>query len=230
MNKTKMMKIGNGNFDIELSTRTGIEIVEAGEVKFLGLHLDNKLIWSSEVNYIISRINAHTSLMYRLRYLFKHTSDVLRKITSAILFPIVDLFAVLYHTAPLRLLDKLEVSYRKLIRAILFITPADRIHNEVLYSAVKWMPLHDKRNLQCKLLMHKIMYNNLIITCKSAWQKVQDTHAYNVRNTSDYRTTHVYKQAGKNMIGYRLIKLWNEIPIELRQTEKYTLFAKSMVK
>ena len=91
------------------------------------------------------------------------------------------------------------------------------------------MPLYDKRDLQCKLFMHKIMYNNVVIKCKSAWQRVQDAHTYNTRNTSEYRTTRVYKEVGKNMISYRLIKLWNDLPMQLRQTEKYSSFLESMV-
>ncbi len=168
------------------------------------------------------------SVILRLRYLFKHKSETLKKITSAILFPIIDLFAILYHTAPLRLLDKLEIAYRRLIRSILFLTPRDHVHNDVLHSAVKWLPLHDKRTLQCKLFMHKIMYDNIIIKCKDAWQKVHDAHTHNLRNTGNYRTLRVNKEVGKKMIGFRLINIWNEVPIQLRGIEKYSLFRKHL--
>ena len=143
--------------DISTVALHGVAIEFVSEFKFLGIILNNKLSWTSHINYIRGKISRNVGIIQHIRHtLNKETLFILY---YSMIFPYLSYANLLWgntfitHLQPLFLLQK---------RAIRIITLSKQVeHTEPLFKQLKILNIFQLNQFTCIMHAHKFIHDFL---------------------------------------------------------------------
>ena len=214
---TKHLLSKANNLDIKYCN----EVIEQKEtVRYLGLTLDSMLNGKSMVESILAKINNKLKFLYRKqRFLNK---DLRRLLCNSLIQPHYD-FACCswYPLLTKNLKDRLQVSQNKCIRFCLNLSNRASIDNSK-FKEINWLPV-EKRYEQCVCtLIYKYFHNNVPGYINDIFT-VNKTR-YNTRNSNMLKRPLCKTSNGMKAISYLGPKLWDNMPIYLKQKESISCF------
>ena len=131
LGKSKLMYFNSRpKIDLEALMFGGVEIEWVKEFKYLGLVLNDRMSYSSQIDRICTKISQYIGVFYNLnRILPKH---ILILLYHTFILPHLMLHIILWGTAPEVYINKLRVKQNKLLRAILSIEVLNGVPNREL--------------------------------------------------------------------------------------------------
>lgn len=219
VDKTKVMIISNKQFD-----RNNVNIYINGsrleienEIKYLGVILDDKLKFNKNTDYLCKKIGKKTNVISRLR-------NELNMGQKAMLYKTIVEPHFTYCSSILFLctnddIDRLQVLQNKCMRNIL---KMDRFTStEVLTEALEILNVKQIILYRTLIFIHNIVNKWAPQYLSNRIKYRNDEHNLNLRNTTYIMPTNATKACSQNSLFYKGIKLFNDLPVEIREEENY---------
>ena len=169
MSDPPLLKIDNET--IELSTSE----------KLLGVHIDNTLSWTSQVENTIKKCN---SLLYLLNRIKRYLSIPIRKLFyNAYILPHLDYCCTVWGNASSDLLDSVIKFQKRAARCILdkdIETPSAE-----MFTELKWMKFLDRVQYQKAVMMFKIFHNLSPSYLQDLFHHTSEIHGRTLRSTTE---------------------------------------------
>ena len=183
-------------------------------VKYLGILIDEKLLWEEHIQYVTNKLIKYSSIFYKLRAIVPH--QVLKTLYFALVHPHLLYGVELFGNAPVKYLDPLIKLNNKLLRIAQNRRMDTRL--KLLYSVYNTLPIPELHEFQIILLMHR--YEHFKSTLPTAFQNLfilnKEIHKFYTRQSSTYHLTIAKTKYGRRLLGYSGPRLWNTLPYLLR--------------
>jgi exonuclease III len=214
--KTKNTPISNCFDQIAI----GNEIIyETKTYKYLGLWLDSNLNFGFHIGKIKNKVAPMIGALKKIR---RHViPEVLDNIYFAHIHSHLTYLICLWGMAgstKIKVLERLQNKSLKNLKGLPYLFPTSQ-----LYSS-KILPISCLKDYELILIAYKMTKNkfkhNFQITYRS------DTHNYRTRNSHNINLPQFRLNIGRNSFSFDAFKKFNEIPVEIRNTDSYACLKK----
>ena len=190
------------------------------EVKYLGMHIDEKLSYNIHINKLCNRISIGQGILYSLsNYL---PVNVLLSIYYGLVYPHLNLNVIIWGGCAVTKLVKIRVAVNKVLRNI-FSVKRDSlgrytVGNNELYKSLNVLKFDDIYITNIVMFIHSILYGtnqnlfNEYIGC------FLSQHNYSTRSAR-LNTPYIRLEVEKQSTLYNLIKIYNNLPSEFLQPQ-----------
>ena len=163
-------------------------------------------------------------MLYTLQHLVpKHSLKCLYSsfIQSHVLYGIVN-----WGCANRTTLENLKCNLRKAVRVIDFANYT--AHSEPIFQRLKILNFDNLYMLETAKMMFQVKYNEFSL--ENEFIKTKNVHKYNTRQSSSegFFLPSISTNLKKNFLTFDGIKVWNSLPIELKQMNNKRKFVKHM--
>lgn len=213
--KTKYMTItSKNNLKLNISYKnTLIEKVQT--FKYLGVHFDNKLSWSTHLNFLIKKLSMIAGL-------FKKIGKVCPKRTlNSIYYALFNshlIYGILvWSCASKSKINKIKIIQNRAIRNLFNIKK--RESTKQMYKTLNIFPVNAIIKYTQSIHVHNILHSHIHSNSQTLLLKCN--HTYNTRRPNHLvlgrnKTTRM----GLNSVIYRSIKTYNQLPEEFKDLSK----------
>lgn len=234
VNKLKL-NIGKTNYmifdknvknDVNYEVKIGQQIIERVEqIKYLGVLIDNRITMESQIDSIIKKASSKINFLYRLKK--KLTFETKKIVYNSIILPHFDFCSTLYIGCKNEQMNTLQVLQNRAMRIILDCEFGT--HTEFMLNALKWMSINQRYKYNTLIYVFKIKNGLAPQYLANKLEYNGNFHNRNTRNRQELRLPNLKTELARKSIFYNGIKMFNELPSEIRrQTELYSF--KRMVK
>lgn len=210
----------NANTNQSIKIRD-IEIKSVDETKFLGIIIDNKLSFASHINYVCSRLSRSCGIIRKLSfYLPLH---VLKKIYLSLALPHLTYGVEIWGGTALTGLSKLGGLQDRCVKRLSYAVQSDI---STIYQCNNLLPLSaiHKYFVSIKFYQYFILARSHYFY--DIFNKIQIQHSIPTR----FKTSHclnfpaVYKSKVFKSFVYKSVKIWNDIPVDIKQCKSLYIF------
>eukprot|EP00112_Aurelia_sp_Birch-Aquarium-sp1_P000026 Seg1000.5 transcript_id=Seg1000.5/GoldUCD/mRNA.D3Y31 product="putative RNA-directed DNA polymerase from transposon BS" pseudo=true protein_id=Seg1000.5/GoldUCD/D3Y31 len=207
--KSEVLIITNRNFVGPLRpVRIGDEIIQyVKTTSLLGIELDNKLTWNTQVKKVIKSYCAKVLQLKRMSYLPIHVQEEIyfKTIIAAISYGMIVWWTCSSaHTADL---ERIHVRAARIIHRL----PRDIPDEEILRLA-KW----DRLDYIYKRMILSIMHKVYQQTAPEALERHFSRKLTRSRDNLSFELPRCSREIGRTSVRWRGPLLWNTLPINLR--------------
>jgi hypothetical protein len=196
----------------------GISIPFSSTVRNLGITIDQTLSWSPHIAEVSKNIFGSLHSLRRLQnFLPLHTKLTL---TQSLLLPLLDYGDIAFLDLKEELLDKLERLQNVCIRYIFGLRKYDHISE--FRSQLRWLPIRRRRDVHVLSLLFNLLFNPASPPYLSErFSYMADGSGHRLRSSANLtlavrsNKTRTYSRS----FTVRAVKLWNELPLSLRQSQ-----------
>ena len=226
--KTKAMFIASRNAankilencpDLQLS---GDAMNISTNEKLLGVHIDNSLSWTAQVENTIKKCNSLLYLLNRIKHYLPITTRKL--FFNAYVLPHIDYCCTVWGNISSNLTDSMIKLQKRAARIILdkgIDTPSAD-----MFAELNWMKFPDRITYQKSVLMYKIFNNLTPSHLQEFFTFTSDIHQRSLRSTSD-NLLYIPKpniDLYCNSLSYSGSKIRNAIPDHVKQSTSVAEF------
>ena len=196
----------------------GVNLNSVFNTKFLGIHLDNKLTFSTHINHIVSKISKSVGVIYKLNSYFPEF--ILKQMYNSLILPYITYGIESWFGAPNYLSDRVQVLQKKAIRAI-FKLPYNS-HTGFYFKDHNFLRLNELYlfNLSSSVFKYKNFDLNLAIALPAR----SDLSSHATRNRFDLSVPYFRRAKSQNSFSYQSAKAWNSIPMDVRSIDSFHCF------
>ena len=225
LQKTYLMVFTNKERPETISLNiNGSIIQERTESKFLGVILDNKLTWHAHIKHISSKISKSVAILRMLRDTFpKH---ILKTLYLTLVYPYFNYCNLIWGSAYNSTLNPLVILQKKCIRIIC--NAEFLAHTDPLFKSTKLLKLKQLHELNCAIFIYKCFHSTAYANFKIMMITSSQIHQYNTRNRDDIRSLHHRLHLGANSFFNKGIKIWNNLPNEIKHANSILYFKSKM--
>ena len=185
----------------------------------LGITLSNNLKWNAHIIRIIDKARKRLTLFFRLKY--KLSRNTLVRLYKAMVRPILEYGCVIFDNCTIDLAKSLEsVQYEA---ARICLGALKRTPRHLLLNELGWPTLATRRKYFKLILFYK-MVNRLTPAYLSDLVPFDVQPTVNVRNRRSLRQIKFTSNRFGNSFLPSAIKLWNDLPDDIRQSTSLAQF------
>ena len=205
------------NFPIILNN---IELERVDNAKFLGVMIQENLMWNTHINYISNKVSKATAILAKLKhYLPKYA---LKLIYNSLCLSHISYALPVWGAAPMSAIGRLHKLHKKGMRHVC--NSKYNAHTEPLFKKEKILSLQDLFKLICIKLMYKKTHNTLHAYHSSKLITNFEISNTNTRHKEDINIhTQTNSLSRINSINYKVGSAWNELDIDVRKYVSKTL-------
>ena len=184
-------------------------------VKYLGIHVDNKLNWKSHISYITNKVCQVIGVLNRIRGCL--TKSALKSIYYSLIHSRISYCIEIWGTAYPTALKPLIKAQKKAIRIIS--GASSRSHTEPLFRELNIRPLSLEIEFKRALLAYDMNRNQTTYGVDIVQNLVN--HGYTTRNAKSKNIQVPRKQTkrfGTESLHYLLTKAYNELPEDIKSS------------
>ena len=180
--------------------------------KYLGINLDMNLNYNNHLETCIKLISHKAYQLSKIRqYMNEYTATLINK---TMILPIIEYGDVIYEGANQKLLNDLQTAQNRILRICL---QEDNLANVVLlHRRCKISKLKERRLMHLNLFMYKQKNNVKIVNKRNVRTRAHDALLYT--------TSKPKNEKYKRNVFYKGALLWNNLPVEERNLQTYTIF------
>lgn len=223
VNKTKCM-VFNSGCNVNL-TVNGEVIEQVNEVKYLGIILDKYLKFEKHFSYVTKKISKKVGFLKRIRK--NITTMCAINIYNTIIKPHFECCSTILFMGNRETIRRLQLLQNKAMRVILKCSLHTPI--EWMLSCLRWMNINQRIQFNAIVFIFKMKYNLLPSYLSANLQFIQDVQPYNLRSNLNFRLRFYRNERTKNMLMYKGLKLFNELPSEIKNENVFRIFKKLLV-
>ena len=215
--KTSFMVFDNIDECDEIFLSENVSIKECKSTKYLGLIVDHKLKFSDHIDHVKTKISKRIGAMYRSKNLLP--LKYRKMFANALMLPQFDYLDIIYSKTSKSRLNELDILYKKVAKIALNVPTTESSLN--VYSEMKWLPLHLRRQLHLSSYMFRIIKNQSPTNFMNKFKYISGG-SRNANNCNLY----INKSKTHKEFSYLGAKCWNNISNELRNMEDVKVFSK----
>jgi len=181
------------------------------KVKYLGVMLDDKLRFDTQINHICDKLSRSIGVLYKLRPYMP--DSVLVSCYYSLIYPYLIYCNVVWGGASDVYLDRLFLLQKRAIRIIT--GSAYRDHTNSLFRRTQILKLEELRIYQLCIYVYK----------KSVLGEVERTrHGYDTRNRNNVLLAFQRLSLSQNSVSFAAPAAWNALPSYLREVSNISKF------
>ena len=212
-------RILENNQDLKLSDET-IHITT--NEKLLGVHIDNTLSWTAQVESTIKKCSSLLHLLNRIKcYLPVPTRKLF---FNSYILPHMDYCCTVWGNINCRLTDSMVKFQKRAARIIL--DKSIETPSADMFAELNWMTFPDRVKFQKSVLMFKIFNNLTPSYLQDHFTLTSDVHQRPLRSTTE-NLLYVPKpniELFRKSLSYSGSKIWNAIPDHVKQSTSIIQF------
>jgi len=206
----------------------GQTIMKVSSCKYLGVFVDEKLLWDVHINYIYNKLVKFSSIFYKTRHLLPLAC--LKKLYFAFVFPHILFGIEVYANTNKVRLEKLSKLNNKLIRILL----NKKLSTPVLelYKLMNVLPIKQLHEMQLLQFVHKCMYHKGLLPdiFHNYFAYMHSVHCHNTRSNCDLFLSRAKSNLGQRCCVYKCSQLWNFLPVVIKSNSSLSIFKKDVKK
>ena len=200
----------------------GTDISPTKSVKYLGAHINQTLSGDIMGNSVIKKSNAKLKFLYRKsNFLSDHAKKLL---VSALIQCHFDYSCSFwYSNLSSKIKSKLQTTQNRMIRFVLGLDPRSHIGHDQ-FIKINWLPVEQRVNQIRLTHTHNFFQKRAPMYLTGDFSRVCDSHSYITRDSNlSFNVPHV-KSFGLKSFQYTSIKLWNNLPNNIKRIEETSKF------
>ena len=186
-------------------------IEPVNEIKFLGVHVDSNLNFKSHSDSICAKISKSIGIFYSIKN--RASKTIITMLYYSLVYPYLTYCNLVWGRTYVSHLRPIEVLQKRCLR--IMNNSAYRDHTKPLFFSNKLLQLDDIYKFRLGTYMYK---NPLFLNSFSR------EHSHNTRARESLRPQFQRLTVCQHSVSFQGPKLWNEIPLEIRDVEKTTIF------
>ena len=184
-----------------------IILQQVDESKFLGIIIDSKLKWNSQINQVIAKLCKLIGIFHKIRNSIP--PDCLRLIYFSLAYPHLIYCAAIWGSAFSTALNSLFITQKKMLRVM---SSSHRYaHTDPLFKNFRLLKSDEIITLQTHLFVHKTLHTHQLDYGFQLQTNLQNTRRQNNLVIPLCRTTHMQRY-----LTHRGAKQWNQLPENLK--------------
>lgn len=202
------------NFDQIQLRYNDVYVEKVDSFKYLGVTFDSKMSWANHVDRICKTVSKRIGVIRKVKFYLPPCT--LKLLATSLVMPHFDYCSSVWSNCNLELLNSLQVHHNRLARVL---TGADiRTHIDDLMNSLNWIRLNERWDSQLLILLFKCLKGSAPMYLSSQFNFTQNIHSHGTRSqTFNSLVIPSWKTvSGKRTFHYRAVKLWNNLPNEIR--------------
>lgn len=227
IDKIKWVLVGRGigGQANEYEVKIGNQIIErVKSIKYLGFEIDEKLDFNEQVNIVSKKLASKINVLYRVSD--KITFDLRKVVYNSIILPHFDYCSTLYLNCTR---EQIEAMQKLQNRAMRYILKCDyRTPSEFMLKTLNWMSVSQRINYNVIIFVFKMIKK---LVPEYLYKKItyaNEIHERNTRNRHEIRLPDIRTESARKCIFYNGIKLYNDIPNEVKNATSLNIFKKRL--
>lgn len=214
LSKTNWMIIGNRNSEGHPPMFIdGKKIERVQTVKYLGVQVDEKLLFIEHVDYVIKKVAVKYGVLCRINRYLTFESKV--TYVRAVIMPHFDYCAtVLLHASDTQL-GRLQRLQNKIMRVVL--RCSRDTSTDLMLDMLQWLSVRQRINWNCLVFIHKMKTGLLPAYLMDNVEYGRDVHSYNTRRAHDFRLPFFTKTTTQRSLYYKGLQIYNTLPQDVKQ-------------
>ena len=209
------------NFEIKIND---VKLKQCTSYKYLGVYIDEELNWKSHVNYLCEKISKVCGIFAKLRHCVGF--DILKTVYHALVASHLNYCNLIWGNANNYVLKPLITLQNRVLKIMTF-APFATSNVKQIYDDLELLNLNQMHNLAKAKFAYKHKNDMLPSNFDNYLHSTESIHTRNLRSTSsgNYRQVWGKLSHGFEMIQYDGAKLWNSIPVNIRNVENLKNFS-----
>ena len=201
----------------------GIGLENVHSIKFLGVTIDDKLSWRSNINHVSNIIARNSGVIKRIRQ--KITRKTALLLYDTLVAPHRSYCAITWASCYKGLLGKLHLLQKRAVRTILLVS--SRTHAAPLFVKLKRLTIFDIHLQQLACFVYNCLNNTILSTVFSNYfvSNVM-IHTHYTRGSGNLHCQFARTSLRSSSIRIAGPKFWNTLPIDTRNSASLDLFKK----
>lgn len=225
--KTNCMIFGNKKINHMTSIKMdNNEIKRTKCSKFLGVLIDEHLNWERQIEFVQNKVAKGIGILIRARKFLDEKN--LCMIYCTLLLPYFTYCAEIWGNTYASKLEKLVKLQKRILRIIGGCKPFDSAH--YLFVKYKILKFHDLIKFKTLCHVYKASINNLPTNLQNRYQKSNQMHGHNTRSCDSLHERGGRLNIKQMCLSVRGVKLFNQLPQNLRQSVSYNVFKNNLKK
>ena len=219
--KKRQKKTKEKKFKININKYS---IKQVSEMEYLGVILDNKLNWHSHIQYVCTKLSKAAGIIFKVRK--KVPQRVLLLLYHSLVATHLRYGIASWGSAKTTALGKLRSLQNKILRYMTF-TPYDiDVSNQ--FTKLSLLTLNEIYSLEVSKFMYRKYKSSLPSLFDGYFRNIEHNYSTRTRINSTLALPRPRTDLGKQSIKFCGVKVWCEIPIEIRNASSYDSFGTLM--
>lgn len=203
-----------------------VEIDLVNEIKYLGLVIDSSLSFKSHLEYICKKINKKLYFFSKIRKNLSVLSAI--KIFNVMIRPHFEYCSSILFMFNAEMMNRLQKLQNRGMRIILKVSRyTSKSH---MLRTLKWMSVSQRIKMNVLIMVFKIKHKIMPSYLTDRLTYVEDVQHYYLRNIWDFRLNFFNKSKTQNMLMYNGLKLFNNLPVNLKMEKNFLKYKKGLLK
>ena len=222
--KSEYLIITNKTLDFEPELFLGTEIIQRKNcVKYLGLHIDSDLKFSSHLYHIKTKLSRFAGVSFRLKNHFNVRTA--KNYYYSCVYSVLTYCISTWGGSLLngRRGDGIANKQKKVVTNLF---SKHYPNSSCIFKEMKILKVFDLYKFHCAVHMFKIIQQNSNEYIRDAVNLIPASHNYHTRNRDRLRTPFPRVEAVRFNFEYQFIEIWENIPISIRNSISLKTFKK----
>ena len=196
----------------------GNTLSKVSEVKYLGVMINEKLNWNTQIEHIKNKISKAYFILTKIRHYVNRPTLML--LYNSLIYTHLNYCVCTWGGAPPTTLKPLLTIQKKTTRIITF---SDyNAHSNPLFYTLKMLQLNDIYKLKIAIMFRKLHKNNNLQKSTNLIS-IDQIHAHNTRLSA---SKNYYPNTSKSKLGQSTptangVKIWRDIPHDIKKLPLY---------
>ena len=210
--KNNALKIGNRNLE------------QVDRIKYLGIIIDDGLMFRDHANYIINKITKKVGVLGRIAIcLSSYTASLVYKTTILPHFMYCPTILYMFCKADIERLQKLQ---NKAMRNILKCNKFTKVKS--MLDTLEWLDVKNGIEMQVMVFIYKIKNQLAPEYLMDILDETNPTHSYGTRQRNDFYLSRVNKTSTMNNVFYKGLRAYNNLPEHIKKLKNLVAFKREM--
>ena len=224
VDKSQYMLINSNivkSIDSDFELKMGGHVIERTKTyRYLGLLVDEKFSWESQVSEICWKLSQMAGIILKIRSLL--TKEAMLLVYHSLVGSKLRYGLVCWATANKTLLDKINVAHNTIITYLTFSKRCSRMWP--LYCQLKVLPLDILIQIEQAKTIYKFEHKMLPQVFDSYFQKPAHSHNTRYASNHNFQVVRISSAREKSLLKYYGPKVWASIPLDIKNAPSLKVF------
>ena len=202
------------------------EILRETNIKFLGVYIDENLSFSYHIEHVMSKMSKSLGILNKLRYFLP--PSIMRILYDSLFEPYIKYGIEVWGSAPHCYLNMVHVIQKAAVRAIHELPYG--AHTAEYFKMSHILCIYDLYKYQILQLFYKVIKCNFDPDLIPSLTRHSQIHSHDNRNSNNLLLPYCHISNSQRCISYLGPKLWNEISLEIRNSDTFAIFKRELKK
>ena len=191
-----------------------VEISHVDAFKFLGLTVDQSLTWNNHINDLSKKCSSSIGILNKVKNFLPESA--LLSLYNTLILSHINYGITAWSSTGVSGKNRLHILQKRALQAVSH--SEFRINSNPLFIKYNQLKIDDLCKLNIGTFMYKYCNNLLPSTFNLLFKTNSENHSYNTRFATNFNIPNNKLEFGKKSISYQGVKIWNNIPKNIKNS------------